>query len=104
MLVDGSTDKVIVEHEAIYILFLHGEVPKYRYLTVENIKSANAEGVPQKLRMAFERIGINNLEDSIVSLNADRASVNTGKKKGLGMLIKENAPWLELVNCFNHTF
>ena len=54
--------------------------------------------------MAFERIGINNLEDSIVSLNADRASVNTGKKKGLGMLIKENAPWLELVNCFNHRF
>ena len=30
-LVDGSSDKGIVEQEAIYILFLHNEVPKFRY-------------------------------------------------------------------------
>ena len=30
-LVDGSSGKAIVEQEAIYILFLHNEVPKFRY-------------------------------------------------------------------------
>ena len=46
VLVDGSTDKVIVKQEAIYILFLHSGVPKLRYFSVENIKSADNEGVP----------------------------------------------------------
>ena len=76
---DRSTGKAIVEEEAIYILFLHGGVPKLRYLSVENVKSADAEGVLQNLRIVFERIGINNLEDYIVSLNIDGASVNTIK-------------------------
>ena len=52
--------------------------------------------------MAFERIGIKNFEYSIVGLNTDGTSVNTGRKTGLGMLIKQIAPWLELVYCFNH--
>ena len=52
--------------------------------------------------MAFERIGIKNFEYSIVGLNTDATSVNTGRKTGLGMLIKQIAPWLELVYCFNH--
>ena len=71
-----------------------------RYLSVENIKPTNAVRVLQSLRIAFERIGINNLEDSVVVVNVDRASVNTGRKRELGMLIKQNISWLELVHCF----
>ena len=93
---EKNTDKAIVEQETIYVLFLHGGVPKLRYLIVENIKSVIAERVPQRLRIASERIGINSW------FNVNRVSVNTGRKRGLGMLIKQNAPWLELVHCFNH--
>ena len=77
---------------------------KFSYLSVENIKSADAyaQGVLQSLRIAFERIGTKNLEYSTVGLNVDRASVNTGRKRGLGMLIKQNASWLGLAYCYNH--
>ena len=60
VLVDGSTDKAIVEQEAIYILFLHNRVPKLRYLSVESVKSADTEGVLQSLKIVFEKIGIKN--------------------------------------------
>ena len=56
VLVDGSTNKVIVKQEAICMLFLHIGVPKLRYLSFKCIKSADAEGVLQSLRIAFERI------------------------------------------------
>ena len=76
-------------------------MPKLRYWSGENIKSADAVGVLQRLRIAFERIGIKNLEDSVVGLNVDGASVYTGTKRGLWVLIKQKAPWLELFHCFN---
>ena len=35
-------------------------------------------------------------------LNADGASVNMGPLNGLGKIVKDSTPWLELVHCFNH--
>ena len=86
---DGSNDKVIVKKEVTYILFLHHGVPKLRYLSFENVKFAVIEGILQSL-------------NSIVGLNGDGASANIGRKNGLGLLIKQNVPWLELAHCFNH--
>ena len=71
---NGSTDKAIVKQETIYISLLHGGVQKLRYLSVENVNL-------QTLRIAFERIGINNFKDSIVGLIVDRTRVNTGRKR-----------------------
>ena len=76
VLVDGSTEKAIIEQEAIYILFLLDGVPKLKYLSAESIESTDNEGVLQSLRIAFESIGIKKLEYFIVGLNVDRASVN----------------------------
>ena len=101
VLVDGRTDKATVEQKAIYDLFQHDGVPKLRHLSVESVKSADAEGVLQSF-IVFERIGIKNSEDSIVGLSVNGASVNTGRKRGLGMLIKQYTLWLELVRCSNH--
>ena len=39
--------------------------------------------VSKDLRIVFERVGIKNLEDSIVGLNVDGASVNICRKKAL---------------------
>ncbi len=36
------------------------------------------------------------------ALNIDGASVNTGIHRGLGARIRELAPWLTVVHCFNH--
>ena len=54
------------------------------------------------LTTAFEKSGVLSFEKSLLRLNYDRASVNLGQFGGLGALIKETAPWLELAHCFNH--
>ena len=102
VLTDGSTNASIIEEEAIYVLFLDGGIPKTKYFSIENVKHGNAEGLHDAIKTAFERFGIKNFEKSIVGLNCDGANVNMGINNGLGKLVKDSAPWLKLVHCFNH--
>ena len=102
LLCDGSTDKSVIEQEAIFILFLSDGFPALRYLSIESVDNATATGVLSSLTTAFERFGVLWFEKSLLGLNCDGASVNLGQFGGLGALIKEKAPWLELVHCFNH--
>ena len=102
VLCDGSTDKSVIEQEAIFILFLSDGFPALRYLSIESVDNATATGVLSSLTTAFEIFGVLSFEKSLLGLNCDGASVNLGQFGGLGALIKEKAPWLELVHCFNH--
>ena len=103
VLCDGSTDKSVIEQEAIFILFLCDGFPALRYLSIESVDNATATGFfLSSLTTAFEKSGVLPFEKSLLGLNCDRASVNLGQFGGLGALIKEKAPWLELVHCFNH--
>ena len=102
VLCDGSTDKSVIEQEAIFILFLSDGFPALRYLSIESVGHATATGVLSSLTTAFERFGVLSFEKSLLRLNCDGASVNLGQFGGFGALIKEKVPWLELVNCFNH--
>ena len=38
----------------------------------------------------------------LVGINIDGASVNLGKHKGMGTLLKEKSPWIQVIHCFNH--
>ena len=102
VLCDGSTDKSVIEQEAIFILFLSDGFPALRYLSIESVDHATATGVLSSLTTAFERFGVPSFEKSLLGLNCNGASVNLGQFGGLGALIKEKAPWLELVHCFKH--
>ena len=85
-----------------YVLFLDDGIPKTKYFSIEDVKHGNAEGLHDAIKTAFERFGIKKFENSIVGLNCDGANVNMGINNGLGKLVKDSAPWLELVHCFNH--
>ena len=37
------------------------------------------------------------------NLNVDGASVNTGIHGGLGVKMKESAPWINVIHCFNYS-
>ena len=39
----------------------------------------------------------------LANLNVDGASVNTGVHGGLGVKMKESAPWINVMHCFNHS-
>ena len=102
VLCDGSTDKSVIEQEAIFILILSDGFPALRYLSIESVDNATATGVLSSLTTSFERFGVLSFEKSLLGLNCDGGSLNLGQFGGLGALIKEKAPWLELVHCFNH--
>ena len=94
---DGNSGK----NKELFVFSSYYVMPKLRYWSGENVKSADTVGVLQRLRVAFERIGIKNLEDSVVGLIVDGASVYNGTKRGLWVLIKQEAPRLELFHCLN---
>ena len=73
-----------------------------KFFSIESVKAADAEGLKSSLEEAFERVGISCFASRLHGLNVDGASVNTGIHRGLGARIRELAPWLTVVHCFNH--
>ena len=73
MLSDGSSDSANIVQKCVYLLYLSEDTP-----TVESIQDADAEGIHNALKEAFQRFGITNFSDHLVGLNVDGAAVNTG--------------------------
>ena len=102
VLSDGSTDNSVLERELVYVLFLYQGKPRVTFLDIETPKSGDAKGILDFITKAFERIGLENYTDGLVGLNVDGASVNLGKHRVVATRLKEVAPWLIAVHCFNH--
>ena len=66
------------------------------------MKSGDAEGIKAIIEEAFSRIGLTSFAEKLTGLNVDGASVNTGIHHGLGALLKQQSPWLQVIHCFNH--
>ena len=104
VLLDSSTDSSLTKQETIYILFIGGGVPALKYFSIESVKVANSVGLEEFYEKAFLRFGFKNYYDKLVGLNFDGASVNMGRMNGLGKLVRDEAPWVEIVHFFNHRF
>ena len=66
------------------------------------MKNADAAGIQECIAESFQRTGITKFSEKMVGLNVDGASVNMGKFTGLGTRLKVEAPWLQVIHCFNH--
>ena len=73
-----------------------------KFLSIEPANNANAEGIIECIKTAFQRISILDFQKRIMGLNADGASVNTGVHNGVGVLMQADSPWLQVIHCFNH--
>ena len=103
LLMDWSIDSSFTEQELIYVLFLDSKgTPSVKFLSIENVKHAHADGLKTSILQAFESLKLTNLKKKLFTLNVDGVSVNTGIHRGLGVKIKEDVPWLMLIHCFNH--
>ena len=98
---DGSSDTSVSEKELVYVLLREDGFPKIKFVSIENVKNANAEDILDFIKESY-RLGTTDIYKGIVGLNVDGASVNTGKFTGLGARMKEKTPWLEVNHCFNH--
>ena len=46
---------------------------------------------------AFKKVSCKDFMGKLVGINAD---VNLGKPKGVGMLLKEKSPWIQVIDWF----
>ena len=102
VLSDGSTDSAVTEQETIYVLFIFEGTLVPKYLSIENVKNVDAPGLKSTLEVAFNCFGITHYYNKLVGLNLDGASVNMGKHNALNDLVRDEAPWVEVIHCFNH--
>ena len=89
---DESTGSSITEQEVIYVLYLKDGVLTVRYLSIETLNVANAPGKVTSIEDAFKRVSCRDFMDKLVGINVDGVSVNLGRHKGVGTLLKENSP------------
>ena len=103
VLTDRSTDAAVIEEELVYVLFINTDgYPKVKFLSIECPKHTDVEGLKETIKLSFSRIGLIDFSSKLHGFNVDGAAVNTGILKGLAVLLRENAPWLTVVHCFNH--
>ena len=76
VLSDGSTDTAVTEQETIYVIFICEGTTILKYLSIENVKNADALGLESTLEVAFNHFGITHYYDKLIGLNLDGASVN----------------------------
>ena len=102
VLSDGSTDSAVTEQGTIYVLFICEVSPILKYLNIENVNNADAPGLKSTPEVVFNHFGITRYYDKLVGFNVDGANVNMGKHNGLNVLVRNEAPWVEVVHGFNH--
>ena len=103
---DGSTDCSIAEQECVYVCYVVKGVPVSKFVGLEELENANADGVLTAINNALcKRVGVDldTLKNKLVNMNMDGAAVNMGKKGGVGSkqkaLVGEH---VTVTHCVNH--
>ena len=102
ILIDGATDTAVMELELVYARVWTQDGPKNMYVSIEDIKNANAEGVLTAVENAFDGVGMETWKDKLIAFGADGASVNMGCRSGVGALLKAQQPHLVSIHCMAH--
>ena len=87
LLSNGSADSTVTEQKTIYVLFICEGTPVPKYLSIENVKNADAPGLKSTLEVAFNCFGITHYCDKLVGLNLVGVNINMGKYNGLNALV-----------------
>jgi len=102
ILIDGATDTSVTECELIYLRYLSGGKPVNHYLSIEDIKNANAPGIISAIEKAFENSNISNWKDRLIGMGSDGASVNLGVRGGVAALLRNDVGHLVSIHCVAH--
>ena len=67
---DGITDSSVTEQELICVLFLDSKgAPSVKFLSIENVKNAHADGLKASILQAFERLKLTNWKKKTFCIN-----------------------------------
>ena len=59
---DGISDSSVTEQELVYVLFLSEGTAKVKFLSIERVENADARGIKEAIKQAFEHFGILDVE------------------------------------------
>lgn len=99
---DGSTDSGVVEQELLFVRFLYNGLPVNRFLTVQSVKHADADGILHAIGNGFNYASVVNWKDGLVGFGSDGASVMMGRQNGVLKKIKDDVPHLIEMHCVAH--
>ena len=99
---DGSTDSGVVEQELLFVRFLDNGLPVNRFLTVQSVKHADADGILHAIGNGFNYASVVNWKDGLVGFGSDGASVMMGRQNGVLKKIKDDVPHLIEMHCVAH--
>lgn len=102
ILIDGSTDVSITEQEIIYVRILEDNKPQNYFLGIVSVCDATANNIKKELIEFLNSIGIVNVEEKLIALGTDGASVNLGAKGGIVALFQKDTPHLVGIHCVAH--
>ena len=118
-LMDGSTDTSNTESELIMIMYCKKDDNAQemrsciRYVSMEALLKADAEGLMDSLNSGLRILGVENLchkelvlhvanQPVVVGGGTDGASVNIAEQNGLKGRLQKELPWLFWTWCFAH--
>ena len=115
-LMDGSTDKGNVEDELIVILYSIKDTEaeeigtRDRFLSLQEPKKADADGLIECLGRALRKMGITNIQDKasvldepvLIGGGTDGAFVNVCEQNGMMGKIQQVCPWMFWAWWFAH--
>lgn len=109
ILIDGSNDVSILEKEAIFVVTFNpnptgkSEVcVECDFLSLSDVEYGTSQGVFNTIKESLENIEIQNCNKKLVGFGADGASVNSGGKSGVKMLLTAEIPWITFGWCVAH--
>ncbi|KAK5930692.1 hypothetical protein CgunFtcFv8_026910 [Champsocephalus gunnari] len=103
VMIDGATDKAILEQEIVYVRYLDStKRPKNVFFSIEHVKRANAKGLYALIMGAFARGRVDDWKKRLVGFRADGAAVNFGKDNGVQALLKRDIAYLIALHCVAH--
>ena len=103
---DGSTDRSIVEQEAVYVRYVVNGVPINKFVGLEEVEHANASGVLDAIDTCLsKRIGVlvDTQKEKLVNMNLDGAAVNMGVYNGVSTRQQMRCgTQVTTTHCVNH--
>lgn len=111
VLCDGSTDKGILEQEAVYVRYMKENEPVTRFIGITNPDTVDAAGIFNAINSVLtsnlidEKQGEtldNNVYKKLINANFDGASVMSGDVSGVQARLKKKQPGLLYTHCVAH--
>ena len=103
---DGSTDRSVVEQEALYMRYVVNGVAVNKFVGIEEVEHSTADGILDAIDSGLsKRVGVllDTQKQKLVNMNLDGAAVNMGIYKGVGTTQKLRCgEQVTVTHCINH--